>query len=324
MANLKQLLGIQLDTTSHLEKFLSMLGAFISILCVLLVTSATLDTDLHSTTSLLIMTSMGASAVLLFAVPHGPLSQPWPVLVSHLVSGLIGVSCYLMFDNLFVAASLAVSVSIYVMYYLRCIHPPGGATALAAVMSGSEVHALGYEFVFSPIMLNTLTILAIAILFNYPFAWRRYPAALSEVFKQQDSSHPHHVSIARKDLEFALKSMRSFSDISEFELERIYAAATRQRQQRHLRTDDIEAGHFYLHGKNDAKGLVRQVISIADDDQVTYNNITGSKQGTTACMPLELFARWAKHEVIQNADGWTIATVGKNSSKDSGKKLSGD
>lgn len=308
MYNLKQLLGIQLDTTSHLEKFISMAGAFISILCIMLVTRATLDISLHSTTSLLIITSMGASAVLLFAVPHGPLSQPWPVLGSHLVSGLIGVSCYFLIDDLLIAAALAVSVSIYAMYYLRCIHPPGGATALAAVASGTEVHALGYQFVFSPIMLNTLTILAIAILFNYPFIWRRYPAALSEVFKQQDSSHPHHVSIARKDLEFALKSMRSFSDISEIELERIYEAATRQRQQRHLRTDDIRAGHFYLHGKNDAKGLVRQVISIADDDQVTYNNITGSKQGTTACMPLELFARWAKYEVVQNADGWRIAT----------------
>lgn len=290
-----------------------MAGAFISILCILLVTRATLDIALHSSTSLLIITSMGASAVLLFAVPHGPLSQPWPLLGSHLVSGLIGVSCYFLVDDLFIAAALAVSLSIYVMYYLRCIHPPGGATALAAVVSGSEVHALGYEFVFSPIMLNALTILAIAILFNYPFAWRRYPAALSEVFKQQDSSHPHHVSIPRKDLEFALKSMRSFSDISEIELERIYAAATRQKQQRHLRTDDIKAGHFYLHGKNDAKGLVRQVISISDDDQVTYNNITGSKQGTTACMSIELFARWAKNEVIQTDNGWRIASLDKNS-----------
>lgn len=315
MKHLKQLLGIQLDTTSHQEKFISMAGAFISILCILLVTRATLDIALHSSTSLLIITSMGASSVLLFAVPHGPLSQPWPLLGSHLVSGLIGVSCYFLVDDLFIAAALAVSLSIYSMYYLRCIHPPGGATALAAVMSGSEVHALGYEFVFSPVMLNTLTILLIAILFNYPFAWRRYPAALADVFRktQEDSDHPHHVSIPRKDLEFALKSMRSFSDISEIELEKIYDAATRQKQQRHLKTDDIKAGHFYLHGKNDAKGLVRQVVGISDDDQVTYNNITGSKQGTTACMPIELFARWAKNEVVQTDNGWRIATQDKNS-----------
>lgn len=309
MNNLKQLLGIQLDSTSHLEKFISMVGAFISILCILLVTRATLDIALHSTTSLLIITSMGASAVLLFAVPHGPLSQPWPVLVSHLVSGLVGVSCYFLVDDLLIAAALAVSVSIYVMYYLRCIHPPGGATALAAVVSGTEVHALGYQFVFSPVMLNALTILSIALVFNYPFVWRRYPAALADVFKphNEDSSHPHHVSIPRKDLEFALKAMRSFADISEIELERIYEAATRQKQQRHLRTENIKTGHFYLHGKNDAKGLVRQVISISDDGQVTYTNLSGSKQGTTAIMPIESFARWAKHEVIQAADGWTIA-----------------
>jgi CBS-domain-containing membrane protein len=313
MNHLKQLLGIQLDTTSHLEKFISMLGAFISILCILLVTRATLDISLQSTTSLLIITSMGASAVLLFAVPHGPLSQPWPVLVSHLVSGLIGVSCYFLVDDLFIAAALAVSISIYVMYYLRCIHPPGGATALAAVVSGSEVHELGYLFVLDPVMLNALTILAIAIVFNYPFAWRRYPAALADVFSEsrKDSKHPHHVSIPRKDLEFALKAMRSFADISEIELERIYEAATRQKQQRHLKEDDIKVGHFYLHGKNDAKGLVRQVISISDDGLVTYSNLSGSRQGTTATLPTGTFARWAKHEVIQTDDGWTIAATSK-------------
>lgn len=308
MKHLKQLLGIQLDTTSHLEKFISMLGAFISILCILLVTRATLDISLQSTTSLLIITSMGASAVLLFAVPHGPLSQPWPLLVSHLVSAVIGVSCYFLVNDLFIAAALAVSISIYVMYYLRCIHPPGGATALAAVVSGSEVHALGYQFVVDPVMLNALTILAIAILFNYPFAWRRYPAALADVFSQS-SKHPHHVSIPRKDLEFALKAMRSFADISEIELERIYEAATQQKQQRHLKVDDIKAGHFYLHGKNDAKGLVRQVISISDDGLVTYSNLSGSRQGTTATLPIGIFARWAKHEVIQTDNGWTIATT---------------
>jgi CBS-domain-containing membrane protein len=313
MKYLRQLLGIQLDTTSHLEKFISMLGAFISIFCVLLVTRATLDISLHSTTSLLIITSMGASAVLLFAVPHGPLSQPWPVLGSHLVSGLIGVSCYFLVDDLFIAAALAVSTSIYAMYYLRCIHPPGGATALAAVVSSSEVHALGYQFVFSPVMLNALTILAIAVLFNYPFVWRRYPAALADVFKQPDEGrkHPHHVSIPRKDLEFALKSMRSFADISEIELEKIYEAATRKKQQRHLQVDDIKLGHFYLHGKNDAKGLVRQVISVSNDGLVTYSNLSGSRQGTTATLPIETFARWAKHEVIQTDDGWTIAATNK-------------
>lgn len=317
MKKLKKLLGIQLDTTSHLEKFISMLGAFISIFCVLLVTRASLDIGLHPTTSLLIITSMGATSVLLFAIPHGPLSQPWPVLVSHLISALIGVSCYFMFDNLFVAAALAVSVSIYAMHYLRCIHPPGGATALAAVVSGSEVHALGYQFVLTPVMLNALIIVTIAIVFNYPFVWRRYPAALTEIFKpdpdSEDSDHSHNASVAREDLKHALKSMRTFTDISKSDLQKIFEAAAHQKQQRRLRTDEIKPGHFYLHGKNNVKGVVRQVISISDSGQVSYNNLCGPEEGTTASMPVESFARWAKHEVIKNEDGWCIATTDTDS-----------
>ena len=65
------------------------------------------------------------------------------------------------------------------MHYLRCIHPPGGATALGAVLGGDAVHQFGYQSVITPVMLNAITILLVALLFNAPFAWRRYPAAWS-------------------------------------------------------------------------------------------------------------------------------------------------
>src|SRR5690625_7242859 len=78
------------------------------------------------------LASMGATAVLLFAVPHGALSQPWAVVGGHVVSAIVGVTCQLLIPNLFWAAALSVGVAVAAMYYLRCIHPPGGATALAA------------------------------------------------------------------------------------------------------------------------------------------------------------------------------------------------
>ena len=56
---------------------------------------------------------------------------------------------------------------------LRCLHPPGGAAALYAVLGGETVHALGYGYAFSPVLLNVVVLLAVA--FNSPFAWRRYP-----------------------------------------------------------------------------------------------------------------------------------------------------
>ena len=86
--------------------------------------------------STLVVASMGASAVLLFAVPHGPLSQPWALIGGHMVSAFIGVSCATLVPDTITAAALAVGLAIGAMHLLRCIHPPGGATALAAVVSG--------------------------------------------------------------------------------------------------------------------------------------------------------------------------------------------
>ena len=154
LEEIKQLAGISSNKTSHVEKLVSGLGGFFGILLILLVTRQFLGTA----ASVLIVASMGASAVLLFAVPHGPLSQPWALTGGHLVSAVIGVSCYRLVPDLFVAAACAVGLAITAMHYLRCIHPPGGATALTTVIAGPEVHALGYEYVVTPVLLNVLVV----------------------------------------------------------------------------------------------------------------------------------------------------------------------
>ena len=92
-----------------------------------------------------IVTSMGASVVLLFAVPHSALGQLWNVIGGHLISAAIGVACYQWLPSNGIAAGASVGLAIGAMYYTRCIHPPGGATALAAVIGGQNIHALGYR-----------------------------------------------------------------------------------------------------------------------------------------------------------------------------------
>lgn len=126
---------------------------------------------------------MGASAVLLFAVPHGQLSQPWSVFGGHILSAIVGVTCARWIPNEMLAASTAVGAAIGVMYYLRCIHPPGGATALVAVIGGEGIHSLGYQFVITPILINVCVMLVVAVLYNYLFAWRRYPISLHQIQK---------------------------------------------------------------------------------------------------------------------------------------------
>ncbi|MCB1877382.1 MAG: HPP family protein [Chromatiales bacterium] len=170
-----RLAGIGEDRSGHLEKWVSALGGLVGVGAVLLISQ--MELGLSAAAGL--VGSMGASAVLLFAVPHGPLSQPWAVFGGHVISAVVGVSCAQAIQDPTVAAAAAVALAIGAMHYFRCIHPPGGATALSAVVGGDAVHQLGFQFVLTPVLLNAVTILLVALVFNAPFAWRRYPAALA-------------------------------------------------------------------------------------------------------------------------------------------------
>jgi len=154
-----------------IEYLVSACGAFISLLIVVLVSQLVLDTR----SALILSASMGASAVLLFVAPHNDMSQPWPLIGGHIVSALIGVTCASQFDMLAIAAPLAAALSIFVMSVLRCIHPPGGAAALIAVVGGKDVHALGYKFVIYPVLVNALIMLVVTWLISNFLLRRAYP-----------------------------------------------------------------------------------------------------------------------------------------------------
>jgi CBS domain-containing membrane protein len=174
---------------------------------------------------ILLVSSMGSAAVLLFAAPHGAMSQPWPLFGGNLVSALIGVFCVRWLGSEpMLAAALAVSLSIAAMYGLRCLHPQGGATALSFVLGGETVHALGYGFVLSPVLLNVIVMFAVAVLFNYPFAWRRYPQSWVRR-KQAVAETAKESMIPHSSLVYALSQIDTFVDVSEEDLQRIYALA---------------------------------------------------------------------------------------------------
>ncbi|MBI3431160.1 MAG: HPP family protein [Hydrogenophilales bacterium] len=214
-------------TVSEREHWLSAAGGLLGILAVWWVSHLLLGSQV----AVLVASSMGSSAVLLFAAPHGAMSQPWSVLGGHVVSALAGVaSQHWLGNEPMLAASVAVALSIAAMYSLRCLHPPGGATALTAVVGGETVHALGYGFVVAPILINTLVILVVAVVFNYPFAWRRYPQIWHRktVAVAPDPAHQgaqEKAMIPHSDLVYALSQIDTFVDISEDDLQRIYALA---------------------------------------------------------------------------------------------------
>lgn len=169
---------------------------------------------------------MAATAALVFAVPHGPLAQPWPVFGGHLVSALIGVTCATLIGHSVVVAAAAVGLSIAAMQTLRATHPPAGGTALVAVIGGTAITRLGYTFVLWPVLINVVTIVAVGVLVNAPFSWRRYPASLTRRRQAPAADDavdaPSHETILE-----ALHSLESFVDISEQDLVRLHAMLLR-------------------------------------------------------------------------------------------------
>ncbi len=228
MKEWRQYLGIELDEVSAREKLVSAVGGLIALFVVITISRDALG---FSGASMLIA-SMGASAVLLFAVPHGQLSQPWPVLVGHLGSAVIGVGCGKLIDDTRLAAACAVGLAIGVMHVAKAIHPPGGATALSAVIGGNAVHSLGWSFVWRPVTLNALSIVAVAVAYNALFPWRRYPGHLVKRRRVPGGAPAGAPSLTHDDVRHALRELDSFIDVTEDDLVRLHELLTRSHEGR--------------------------------------------------------------------------------------------
>lgn len=124
----------------------------------------------------LLIGSFGASAVLVYGAIKSPLAQPRNLIGGHIVSGLVGVASYQVFgQNIWVAAALGVSLAIVAMLITKTLHPPGGATALIAVIGGKKIHDLGFLYAFIPAGLGAVILLIVALLVNNLSKNRRYP-----------------------------------------------------------------------------------------------------------------------------------------------------
>lgn len=154
------------------EQFWSFLGSFIGIGIIAYLQSLYL-TPLEN---IFLIGSFGATAVLIYGAIQSPLAQPRNLLGGHILSAIIGVSVYkLMPEIIWITAPLAVSLSILAMQYTRTLHPPGGATALIAVVGTEKIKSLGYVYVLSPVLSGVLVLLVVAIIFNNITAERKYP-----------------------------------------------------------------------------------------------------------------------------------------------------
>jgi len=163
------------------ENFWSFVGAFLGVGLIAFLQSALSETD-----NLFLIGSFGASAVLIFGAIQSPLAQPRNLVGGHLISALLGVTVYQLFPNIiWLTAPLAVGLSIISMQITKTLHPPGGATALIAVIGSEKIKDLGYWFVLTPVASGVLILLAVALIFNNLTPNRKYPTSrrYSRTFK---------------------------------------------------------------------------------------------------------------------------------------------
>lgn len=150
----------------------SWIGAFSGIALVSIITSFALE----GTGMTLVIGSFGASAVLIYGAVDSPLAQPRNLMGGHVFSALVGVIAFQLFsDQIWLAAPLAVATAIAIMQLTDTLHPPGGATALIAVIGGEQIHQLGYLYVFFPVAAGAVLMLFVALLVNHIAPGRTYP-----------------------------------------------------------------------------------------------------------------------------------------------------
>jgi len=142
------------------ERMVACLGAMLGIGLTGVICGVTLGSvaDLP-----ILVAPMGASAVLLFAVPASPLAQPWPIIGGNVISALVGVAVVRFVPDLYLAMGLSVALAIAAMSFARCLHPPGGAAALTAVVGGPAVAEAGFLFPFVPVAINSVLLVVLGI-----------------------------------------------------------------------------------------------------------------------------------------------------------------
>jgi CBS domain-containing membrane protein len=166
------------------------------------------------------VSSLGASAVLLFGIPASPMAQPWPVLVGTVLSALVGAGAQALIADTVVACAMAVGLSFMLMVPLRCMHPPGAGFAAYVVLE----HINGVTLVVFPILFNIAVLLLCAVFYN-ALTGRRYPHP-QHSFKRDPGNEAGRL-FAAQDLDAALGHYKQVLDISRADLEGLLHIAGR-------------------------------------------------------------------------------------------------
>ncbi|MBI1172401.1 CBS domain-containing protein [bacterium] len=178
-------------------------------------------------TGLFLIAPLGASAVLLFAVPNSPLAQPWSAVVGNTISGVVAWAVLLVVPDTVLAPALCVGGAILAMSLVRALHPPGGAVALLSALNAPLVHTMGLRFALVAAGGGTLSLVILAIVWNrltgrvYPF---RQPT-VAGTHGTADLPPERRLSLTSAELSHILSDFRQDTNLGPEDLARLIEAA---------------------------------------------------------------------------------------------------
>lgn len=227
----RRLLLADTPPLSPAERRRSVIGALLgTVLCGLLLYAMPVDGHW-------IIAPVGGSAIILYALPHSPVAQPWPVIGSYLFATLAALASAALIPFPPLAAAVAVAGGIWLMARFNCIHPPGGALALLLVLDGPRATSQP-GLTLGLVALNVAAMLLSAVLVNNFLIGRRYPFSLGlaegNPHRTRDASSLARIGLTHADLASAVQALDTFVDIQENELVRLYDLAVDHAFNRHV------------------------------------------------------------------------------------------
>ena len=211
--------------TSFRDRSIACLGAFIGIGMTGLISGWAVGNLEHLP---LLVAPLGASAVLLFAVPASPLAQPWSIIGGNTISALVGIAVAHLVPDKALGAAIAVAAAIAVMSLLRCLHPPGGAASLLGVLGGPTAASFSFGFAFLPVALNSILLVILGLVFHR-FSRHSYPhkpkLVMAATHGTKDLPAQLRVELTEADIDAALAEGDEPLDIARDDLHRIVRRA---------------------------------------------------------------------------------------------------
>ena len=122
----------------------------------------------------LMMAPLGASAVLIYAVPTSPMAQPWSVVVGNSLAAALALNVLQLGLPSGAALGVAVFASLVAMAWARCLHPPGGAVALATVLAAPLGWQAGLLWLGLTVFAGSVLLMGFGVAFHRIFG-RPYP-----------------------------------------------------------------------------------------------------------------------------------------------------